>query len=114
MLTALGEDVNRIVGLEIGADDYVTKPFNSRDLVARIRALLRRSYDTTLSRSRSRAFRFAGWLIDPSSRQLRNPEDVHVAMTSAEFDLPLAFCRNPGRVLSPEQLLDLQLGRAQV
>src|SRR3546814_9818152 len=75
MLTALGEDVNRIVGLEIGADDYVTKPFNSRELVARIRALLRRSYDTTLSRSRSRAFRFAGWLIDPSSRQLRNPED---------------------------------------
>src|SRR3546814_7104633 len=55
MLTALGEDVNRIVGLEIGADDYVTKPFNSRELVARIRALLRRSYDTTLSRSRSRA-----------------------------------------------------------
>src|SRR3546814_4467768 len=54
MLTALGEDVNRIVGLEIGADDYVTKPFNSRELVARIRALLRRSYDTTLSRSRSR------------------------------------------------------------
>lgn len=110
MLTALGEDVNRIVGLEIGADDYVTKPFNSRELVARIRALLRRSYDTTLSRSRSRAFRFAGWLIDPSSRQLRNPEDVQVAMTSAEFDLLLAFCRNPGRVLSREQLLDLTHG----
>jgi two-component system OmpR family response regulator len=110
MLTALGEDVNRIVGLEIGADDYVTKPFNSRELVARIRALLRRSYDTTLSRSRPRAFRFAGWLIDPPARQLRNPEDVLVAMTSAEFDLLLAFCRHPGRVLSREQLLDLTHG----
>lgn len=109
MLTALGEDVNRIIGLEIGADDYVTKPFNSRELVARIRALLRRTYDTPLSRSRPRAFRFAEWLIDPTSRQLRNPEDVLVAMTSAEFDLLLAFCQNPGQVLSREQLLDLTL-----
>jgi two-component system OmpR family response regulator len=110
MLTALGEDVNRIVGLEIGADDYVTKPFNSRELVARIRALLRRSYNTTLSRRRPPALRFAGWLIDPTSRQLRNPEDVQVAMTSAEFDLLLAFCQNPGRVLSREQLLNLTHG----
>jgi two-component system, OmpR family, response regulator len=107
MLTALGEDVNRIVGLEIGADDYVTKPFNSRELVARIRALLRRSYDTPLSHKRPRAFRFAGWLIDPTARLLRNPEDVQVAMTSAEFDLLLAFCRNPGQVLSRERLLAL-------
>ncbi|OGA29400.1 MAG: DNA-binding response regulator [Betaproteobacteria bacterium RIFCSPLOWO2_02_FULL_65_24] len=110
MLTALGEHVNRIAGLEIGADDYVTKPFNSRELVARIRALLRRTYDTSLSRGRPRALRFAGWLIDPTSRQLRNPEDVLVAMTSAEFDLLLAFCRNPGQVLSREQLLDLTHG----
>jgi two-component system OmpR family response regulator len=110
MLTALGEDVNRIVGLEIGADDYVTKPFNSRELVARIRALLRRTYDTSLSSSRPRALRFAGWLIDPTVRQLRNPEDVLVAMTSAEFDLLLAFCQNPGRVLAREQLLDLTHG----
>jgi two-component system OmpR family response regulator len=107
MLTALGEDVNRIVGLEIGADDYVTKPFNSRELVARIRALMRRSYDPALSRRRSRSFRFAGWLIDPPSRQLRNPENVQVAMTSAEFDLLVAFCRHPGQVLSREQLLEL-------
>jgi two-component system OmpR family response regulator len=112
ILTALGEDVNRIVGLEIGADDYVTKPFNSRELVARIRSLLRRSYDTTLSRSRRRALRFAGWLIDPTSRQLRNPEDVQVAMTSAEFDLLLAFCQNPGQILSRERLLELTHGGA--
>jgi two-component system OmpR family response regulator len=107
MLTALGEDVNRIVGLELGADDYVTKPFNSRELVARIRALLRRSYGTTGSRRRPRALRFAGWLIDPIARQLRNPEGVQVAMTSAEFDLLLAFCWNPGHVLSRERLLEL-------
>src|SRR3546814_20634741 len=92
MLTALGEDVNRIVGLEIGADDYVTKPFNSRELVARIRALLRRSYDTTLSRSRSRPFSFAGWLIDPRSRQLRHPAVVPVVVTHAQSDIALAFC----------------------
>jgi two-component system OmpR family response regulator len=110
ILTALGEDVNRIVGLEIGADDYVTKPFNSRELVARIRALLRRSYDTPLSRGRPRAFRFAGWLIDPTTRRLHNPEDVQVAMTSAELDLLLAFCQNPGQVLSRERLLDLTHG----
>jgi two-component system OmpR family response regulator len=107
VLTALGEDVNRIVGLEIGADDYVTKPFNSRELVARIRALLRRSYGTTRWRSRPRALRFAGWLIDPTTRQLRNPEDVRVATTSAEFDLLLAFCHHPGQVLSRERLLEL-------
>lgn len=107
MLTALGEDVNRIVGLEIGADDYVTKPFNSRELVARIRAVLRRTHDASPARGRPRALRFSGWLIDPNTRQLRNPENVLVAMTSAEFDLLLAFCRNPGRVLSREQLLDL-------
>lgn len=112
MLTALGDDVSRIVGLEIGADDYMTKPFNSRELVARIRALLRRSYDTPLSPRRPRAFRFAGWLIEPASRQLRNPENVLVAMTSAEFDLLLAFCQNPGRILSREQLLDLTHGGA--
>jgi two-component system OmpR family response regulator len=112
MLTALGEVVNRIVGLEIGADDYVSKPFNSRELVARIRALLRRSYDATLSRKPSKAFRFAGWLIDPTSRELRNPDDVQVAMTSAEFDLLLAFCQHPGQVLSRERLLELTHGGA--
>jgi two-component system OmpR family response regulator len=110
MLTALGEVVNRIVGLEIGADDYVSKPFNSRELVARIRALLRRSYDATLSRKAPKAFRFADWLINPISRELRNPDDVQVAMTSAEFDLLLAFCQYPGQVLSRERLLELTHG----
>ena len=112
MLTALGEDINRIVGLEIGADDYVAKPFNSRELVARIRALLRRSYAAPPSSTRPRALRFSGWLIDPARRQLFNPEGVQVLMSSAEFDLLLAFCHNAGKVLSREQLLDLTHGGA--
>jgi two-component system, OmpR family, response regulator len=110
MLTARGEHVDRIVGLEIGADDYVVKPFNSPELVARIRALLRRSYDGGSLRRRSRILGFAGWRLDPASRQLRNPDDVQVAMTSAEFDLLLAFCQNSGQVLSREQLLELTHG----
>lgn len=108
MVTARSEDIDRIIGLEIGADDYVSKPFNSRELVARIRALLRRAQGGgDIGRTRARRLAFAGWVIDPISRQLRNPEDARVAMTSAEFDLLLAFCRNPGRILSREQLLDL-------
>jgi two-component system OmpR family response regulator len=113
MLTALGESVDRIVGLEIGADDYVTKPFNSRELIARIRALLRRTNSTAHpSVNRLRALRFAGWKIDPGARQLHDPEGVQVTLTSAEFDLLLAFCNQPGRVLSREQLLDLTHGGA--
>ncbi len=112
MVTALDEDVDRIVGLEIGADDYITKPFNSRELVARIRALLRRTgagaVDAeAVNRNRLRPFRFAGWRLYPAERQLYNPEGARVSTTSAEFDLLLAFCQNPGRVLSREHLLDL-------
>ncbi len=109
MLTALGEDVDRIIGLEIGADDYVTKPFNSRELVARIRALLRRA-GTFGPAHRPRSFRFADWRIDAAERQLYSPEGARVTTTSAEFDLLLAFCQNPSRILSREQLLDLTHG----
>lgn len=108
MVTARSEDVDRIVGLELGADDYVSKPFNSRELVARIRALLRRAQGgREIAHARARPLAFAGWVIDPVSRRLRNPEEARVALTSAEFDLLLAFCRNPGRVLSRDELLDL-------
>ena len=108
MLTALGEDVDKIVGLEIGADDYVTKPFNSRELIARIRALLRRAkLGGETPGERMRSYHFAGWRVDPVERQLYSFEGVRVATTSAEFDLLLAFCQNPGRILSREQLLDL-------
>lgn len=113
MLTARRADVDRIIGLEIGADDYVTKPFNSRELVARIRALLRRTQGgPRISRTHTRPLEFAGWRIDLMSRQLQNPEGVTVALTSVEFDLLAAFCQSPGQVLSREQLIELVHGGA--
>ncbi len=111
MLTALSEDVDRIVGLEIGADDYVTKPFNSRELVARIRALLRRSRSFGAKTGRRLGpLRFAGWRLFPAERRLLSPEGVRVTTTSAEFDLLLAMCQHAGEVLSREQLLELTHG----
>jgi two-component system OmpR family response regulator len=110
MLTALGEIVDRVVGLEIGADDYITKPFDSRELVARIRALLRRTDGAAPAAARLGRLQFMGWKIDPAARQVHEPGGLKVTMTSTEFDLLLAFCRNPGRVLSREQLLDLTHG----
>lgn len=107
MLTALSDDVDRIVGIEIGADDYITKPFNSRELLARIKGLLRRSSYSAEPRLQLSPMRFTGWVIDPVLRQLLNPDGVHVSMTTAEFDILLAFCRNPGRVMTREQLLGL-------
>lgn len=107
MLTALGGDVDRIIGLELGADDYVIKPFNPRDFIARIRGLMRRAAYGVERRERREPLTFAGWRIDPTSRQLRDPDNVHVSLTTAEFDVLLAFCRNPGRVLTREQLLGL-------
>jgi two-component system OmpR family response regulator len=108
MLTALGEEIDRVVGLEVGADDYVTKPFSSRELIARIRALLRRTRAATTSGAKANPqIRFAGWTLDPGSRELLDPEGTHVTLTSAEFDLLLAFCQRPGQILSREQLLEL-------
>jgi len=108
MLTALGQELDRVVGLEIGADDYVTKPFNSRELVARIRALLRRARAAGGSAGqRLGPLRFAGWRLYPTERRLLNPDGVQVTMTSAEFDMLMAFCQHPGEVLSREQLLEL-------
>ena len=111
MLTARDEYIDRIVGLEIGADDYVTKPFNSRELIARIRALLRRTQGVGAgARNRMRPMRFAGWRIYPAERQLYSPDGVRVSTTSAEFDLLLAFCLNPAKILSRDQLLELTHG----
>jgi two-component system OmpR family response regulator len=107
MLTALKDDIDRIVGIELGADDYVTKPFNPRELMARIKGLLRRASYSTDHRTLQASMSFAGWRIDPIQRQLLDPQGVHVSMTTAEFDVLLAFCRNPGRVLTREQLLSL-------
>ncbi|CCV14568.1 DNA-binding response regulator in two-component regulatory system with EnvZ [Mesorhizobium sp. STM 4661] len=105
MLTALGEEIDRIFGLEIGADDYVTKPFSARELTARIRALLRRTAYAPDERDWSRVLLFNGWRLDPIRRQLHDPSNARVSTTTHEFDLLLAFCRNAGRVLSREELL---------
>lgn len=107
LLTALGEEVDRIVGLEVGADDYVTKPFSPREVVARIRSLLRRASYGLVSTAGQRPLRFDGWRIDPLRRQLHDQSNARVALTTTEFDLLLAFCRNPGRIISREELLTL-------
>lgn len=108
MLSARGQEIDRILGLEIGADDYVSKPFSSRELIARIRALLRRAENSPgLSRFRTRSLTFAGWCIDPTARELLDPERTKIALTSVEFDLLLAFCRNAGEILSRERLIEL-------
>lgn len=107
MLTALGAELDRVVGLEVGADDYITKPFSSRELIARIRAVLRRTRGEAAGGAhRARAYRFAGWTLDPSRRELWDPDGAHVMLTSAELDLLVAFCERPGQVLSREKLLE--------
>ncbi len=113
MLTARGEDTDRIVGLEMGADDYVPKPFNPRELLARIKAVLRRAQTLPGSglASDSKRLRFAGWTLDPSTRQLTSPQGVVTPLTSGEYRLLQVFLEHANRVLSREQLLDLTRGR---
>ena len=113
MLTAKSAEVDRIIGIEMGADDYLAKPFNPRELLARIRAVLRRVTAAAMpAPPPARALTFHGWRIDCALRELRNPEDARVAITGAEYDLLLALCERPGRVLSRDQLLDITQGRA--
>ena len=113
MLTAKGEDVDRILGLEMGADDYISKPFNPRELLARIRAVLRRArLASGMAAARARTLKFSGWRIDCALRELRDPHDVLVTLTGAELELLQVLCERSGRVLSREQLLDLTQGRA--
>ncbi|MGZ2407754.1 response regulator transcription factor [Rhizobium ruizarguesonis] len=106
MLTALQEDIDRILGLELGADDYVTKPFNSRELLARIKSILRRASYAHQEEALG-PMMFSGWRIDPRSRQLHDADGAQVSMTTAEFDILLAFCCNPNKVLTREQLLSM-------
>ena len=113
MLTAKGEETDRIVGLEIGADDYLGKPFSSRELVARVRALLRRaaglpSPDRPLNKPK---YRFEGWTLDTLRRELINADGVIIDLTTGEYDLLLAFVEAPQRVLTRDQLLDLSRNR---
>lgn len=112
MLTAADDPVARVVGLEMGADDYVAKPFDPHELLARIRAVLRRTATFPPgTEKRSGRMWFAGWQLDPLTRGLRNPSGAQVKLTSAEFDLLLSFCRHTQRTLTRDQLLDLTQGR---
>lgn len=112
MLTANGDPVSRVVGLEMGADDYVPKPFEPNELLARIKAVLRRSSTSSKTADQPRSMRFAGWRINAVTRNLHSPEGSRVVLTSAEFDLLLAFCRHSQRTLTRDQLLDLSQGRS--
>jgi two-component system, OmpR family, response regulator len=111
LLTALKEDVDRIIGLEIGADDYLGKPFNPRELIARVRAVLRRRAEVMPVPAAVKIYRFEGFMADPQLRRVTNGEDEDVELTGAEFDLLRTFLDRPGRVLSRDQLLDLTRGR---
>jgi two-component system, OmpR family, response regulator len=114
MLTAMSSEIDRVVGLEIGADDYVTKPFSTRELLARIRAVLRRSAlpGAGAPPGGGRILEFAGWRLDVARRQLRSPANALVKLRTAEFDLLLALVERPQHVLNRDQLLDLARGRA--
>ncbi len=112
LLTAKGETTDRIVGLEIGADDYVVKPFDPRELVARIRSVLRRSTRAAPPVAElNEVFQFEGWQLDPLKRRLTNPDGAVVAISSAEFRLLMAFLEHPRQVLDRDRLLDLVQGR---
>lgn len=109
MLTARADETDRIVGLEIGADDYVTKPFNPRELLARIRAVLRRAGAgpaVPIGSATARNYRFDGWTLSLERRELIDPAGVMVDLSTGEFDLLRAFLEAPNRVLTREQLLD--------
>jgi two-component system, OmpR family, response regulator len=113
LLTAMTGETDRIIGLEIGADDYVVKPFNPRELLARIRAVTRRLTATSINAERSVAavYEFAGWRLNASRRTLLSPGGTLTDLTSGEFDLLLAFLERPQRALTRDQLQDLARGR---
>jgi two-component system, OmpR family, response regulator len=112
MLTAKGDELDRIVGLEMGADDYLPKPFNPRELLARIRAVLRRTNAAAPVVSRARHLSFSGWRIDCLIRELKDPNGTRITLTGAEFGLLQVLCERSGRVLSRDQLLDLTQTRS--
>ncbi len=114
MLSAASEETDRIVGLEVGADDYVRKPCSPRELLARIRAVLRRAADRVEAPEASGErdnYEFAGWRLDMMRRELRSPDGVLVNLSSGEFALLRAFLEHPQRVLTRDQLLDYARGR---
>ena len=113
MLTARGDEMDRILGLEMGADDYLPKPFSARELLARIKVVLRRVRDVSVDplAEDSAALVFADWTLDTRTRDLRSPEDVVVALSHAEYRLLHVLVTHPNRALSRDQLLDFTQGR---
>jgi two-component system OmpR family response regulator len=113
MLTALGEEVDRVIGLEVGSDDYLTKPFSPRELLGRIKAVLRRTLhaprDPTVAKVK--AYDFAGWRLDTTTRSLTHEDGRQVALSGAEFRLLSILLAHPKRVLSRTQLMELLRGR---
>lgn len=108
ILTAMGEEADRVAGLELGADDYIVKPFSSRELIARIRAVLRRAHSEIRPRQVvPRVYGFAGWSLATVRRELRDPAGVGVELTGGEFQLLQIFCEHPREVLPRELLLRL-------
>lgn len=114
MLTVMGEEADRILGLEMGADDYLPKPFSPRELIARIKAVLRRTRTGAVSAAGAgRMLRFSGWTLDRGLRRLQSPDGLDVDLSTGEFDLLVAMAEHPQQVLTRDQLLDLTHGRAE-
>jgi two-component system OmpR family response regulator len=113
MLTARGDETDRVVGLELGADDYVAKPFSPRELLARIKSVLRRarSLPENLKPQEVACYRFAGWTLDIATRNLAAPDRVVIPLSGTEFRLLRIFLDHPNRVLTRDQLIDLMLSR---
>lgn len=113
MLTAITEDVERILALEIGADDYLSKPFNPRELLARIKAILRRTESSSSSNDRPKrnVHHFDGWQLDESKRQLLSPDQVEITISTGEYSLLQVFLQHPQEVLSRDRLLTLTKNR---
>jgi two-component system OmpR family response regulator len=111
MLTARADELDRIIGLEMGADDYLAKPFNPRELLARINSVLRRARALPPEQAAAHRVRFAGWTLDLAARELIAPDELVVSLSGAEFRLLAAFVEHPNRVLDRNQLMDLTLGR---
>ena len=116
MLTAKGDEVDRVIGLEMGADDYLAKPFGSRELIARIKAVLRRSPEREVVNvaERARRYHFNGWVLDTGARELLRKDGVTLSLSTGEYDLLIALVERPQRVLSRDQLLDLARGRSSI
>jgi DNA-binding response OmpR family regulator len=113
LVTAKTEDMDRIIGLELGADDYVSKPFNPRELLARIKAVLRRTDGAgkPVHAPDAEAYAFGPWVLRTGERELRDAEGVALPLSTGEYNLLLAFVTHPKRVLTRDQLLDLSQGR---